>query len=321
MKPGVSVIVPTYNREKYLAECLQSIIDQKTDFPVEIVCADDGSNDRSKTIALSFGDSVRWLDKPKGCQDQGCGTTRNRAIVVAKYPYLAFLDSDDVFLPGHLQRCYDFLQSHPEEHIVIDQLYFFDSSINQKWIAHYPDGGEVQHRSYLRSIYYQFDVVMLRKELFDKVGGMFDPKDILSEDYDFFLRVFENGFRIPILEGAGACLREHEGRSVRAKRNAIQSSERTMHKAIKRWPYSISWIRKRKAVIEYHYSLCDFSDKKYISALRRLVYTVLLDPVRVAKTALKNTLHFIKRMLPAVDPKSASNTDDISVIVHLDDRE
>jgi glycosyltransferase involved in cell wall biosynthesis len=287
IQDGVSVIIPVYNREKYLEECIHSVVSQECNFPVEIIIADDGSTDRSKEIAISFGLSVVWLDKPTNCKTQGGGTTRNRGIEAASYQILAFLDSDDYFLPGHLQRCYDYLQNHPDVSMVIDQLYSQEGNHNDgKWHRPYPDKNEVQFKTVFLDCYIQLDLVVLRKSLFDKVGGLYDTEAVLSEDYDLWLRVYEHGERIMIIEGGGAVVREHSERSIRSIRKTYESSELTMNKAIKRYSYPPSWIRKRKAVFQFRYAQCDFADKKYLSAIYRLIYAGILNPLRAIKLLL-----------------------------------
>jgi glycosyltransferase involved in cell wall biosynthesis len=284
---GVSVIIPVYNREEYLKECIDSVITQQCNFPVEIILADDGSTDKSKEIALSFGSSVVWREKPVGCVTQSCGSARNRGIKAASYPILAFLDSDDYFLPDHLQRCYDYLLLHHDISIVVDQIYRQEGNHNEgKWYDAYPDNDEVKFKTVFLNCYIPVILVMLRKSLFDKVGGLFDEEAVLSEDYDLWLRAYEKGERIKIIEGGGAVIREHSERSIRSIRKAYQSSELTMNKAIKRYTYPASWIRKRKAVFQFRYAQCDFTEKKYLSAIYRLLYASLLDPIRAIKTTL-----------------------------------
>ncbi|MDR0336597.1 MAG: glycosyltransferase family 2 protein [Planctomycetaceae bacterium] len=292
---GVSVIIPVYNREKYLEECIDSVITQEVDFPVEVILSDDGSTDKSKEIALSFGDSIIWLDKPADCRTQGCGSARNRGIEAATYQILAFLDSDDYFLSGHLKRCYDYLGDHPDISIVIDQLYSQEGNHNKnKWHRIYPEQNEVTFEAIFQDCYIQSNLVMLRKSLFDQVGGLYDVEAILSEDYDLWLRVYEHGERIKIIEGGGAVIREHSERSIRSTRKTYESAELTMNKAIKRYPYPKHWIRKRKAVFQFRYAQCDFAEKKYCSAFCRLLYAFSLDPTRAVKLALHNFVKLIK---------------------------
>ena len=100
----VSVIVPVYNAENYLFQCLETIVGQ-TLREIEVILIDDGSTDNSYQICEEFADQddrIR-LYKQKNC---GAGATRNRGIELAKGEYLSFLDSDDFFELDMLQSLY-----------------------------------------------------------------------------------------------------------------------------------------------------------------------------------------------------------------------
>jgi glycosyltransferase involved in cell wall biosynthesis len=71
---------------------------------LEIIVSDDGSTDNGVDIARSFGSPVKVLLKPGNCPDQGVSGARNRGIEAATQSYIAFLDSDDYYLPGHLNK-------------------------------------------------------------------------------------------------------------------------------------------------------------------------------------------------------------------------
>lgn len=288
MESGVSVIIPVYNREKYIEECIQSVLSQECDFPIEIVVADDGSTDRSEEIVKSFGPPVVFVEKPKDCADQGCGTTRNRAIEASQYPYIAFLDSDDLYLPGHLQRLYDALQENPDIVMAIDQLYYMTEDSSKKWPLVYPDQGEVFLKHYFVSCYFQSNVVMLRRSVFDQLGP-FQKIMPLSEDWDLFLKVLEK-HAVSIVPGDGAALRQHPDRSVRNVYAMVASSHITLQHAISRYPYPKSWIRKSKAVFQYKLAIADIQERKYALAFFRLCRVFCLDPVRVLKSVIRRKI-------------------------------
>jgi glycosyltransferase involved in cell wall biosynthesis len=98
MTPFFSVVVPVYNRAHILKRSLDSVLAQgEQDF--EIVVVDDGSKDDPKTVVDALGDArVRYVRRPNG----GGGAARNTGIDAARGAFIAFLDSDDVFLPHHL---------------------------------------------------------------------------------------------------------------------------------------------------------------------------------------------------------------------------
>ena len=104
MKPKISVILPVYNAEKYLAATLDSVLSGSfSDF--EIVAVNDGSKDISFAILKEYAERdgrVKVIDKP----NTGVSDTRNVAIAAADGDYLAFLDADDIYSPEYLERMY-----------------------------------------------------------------------------------------------------------------------------------------------------------------------------------------------------------------------
>ena len=105
MKIDISVIVPVYNAEKYLPQCVESLLRQtKKEF--ELIFVDDGSTDRSVEILEQYrekDDRIKILRQ----KNQYAGVARNNGMSVAKGEYLCFLDSDDHFKPEMLKTAYD----------------------------------------------------------------------------------------------------------------------------------------------------------------------------------------------------------------------
>lgn len=100
MKPPlISVIIPAYNAEKWIAGTIASVLDQ-TLSDLEVIVVDDGSKDGTSAIAMSVGDSrVHVISKPNG----GVSTARNVGIEKARGTYLAFLDADDLMTPDSIE--------------------------------------------------------------------------------------------------------------------------------------------------------------------------------------------------------------------------
>ena len=104
MEVKVSVIIPVYNVEKYLRECIDSILNQ-TLHELELICVDDGSTDGSLEILQAYekkDNRVTVLTQ----HNQGAGAARNKGLQIAKGEYLSFLDADDFFAPGMLEEAY-----------------------------------------------------------------------------------------------------------------------------------------------------------------------------------------------------------------------
>ena len=284
---GVSVIIPCYNREQYLTECIRSVLDQECDFPLEIIVADDGSKDRSKEIAGSFGASVRWVAKPVDCPSQGAGPTRNRGVAAAQYDYIAFLDSDDCFFPGHLKRLFYFLENHSAFVAAVDQLYGFENDIKNCWIMPYPDTNIVKLESFFLSPYFNPSVAMVRRTVLDELEGPFEETLRFAQDIDFFFRILEK-HQIAILSEAGAGLREHQARSTGGKSPYLQYqyAEMAFNRAIARHAYSRKLMRKRKAIIQFRIAQGNLLAREYLIAARRLLHAFFLDPIRALQTVV-----------------------------------
>ena len=100
--PKISVIIAVYNVEKYLRQCLDSVVNQ-TLKDIEIICIDDGSTDNSPKILERYAnkdDRIKIITQ----QNQGQSVARNKGIEVAKGKYISFQDSDDVWLPQKLEK-------------------------------------------------------------------------------------------------------------------------------------------------------------------------------------------------------------------------
>lgn len=85
---GISIIIPTYNREQFIREAIKSVIDQDYDGIIEIIISDDGSSDTTIKIAETFGAKVKVIRKPENCQSQGASGARNRGINASTQPYI-----------------------------------------------------------------------------------------------------------------------------------------------------------------------------------------------------------------------------------------
>jgi teichuronic acid biosynthesis glycosyltransferase TuaG len=97
----VSVIIPTWNRARTIGNAIQSVLKQSVP-PIEILVCDDGSTDDTQSIVKEFENSrIRWLP---GSRSGRPAVPRNRGVVASKGEWLAFLDSDDTWLPGKLER-------------------------------------------------------------------------------------------------------------------------------------------------------------------------------------------------------------------------
>jgi len=133
--PKISVIIPVYNVEKYLKECLDSVINQ-TFNDIEIICIDDGSTDTSYSILEEYAKKDNRFVILKQ-ENRGAGVARNKGIEVARGEYLYFLDSDDFIDCTLLEKAYIKIKENDSD-ICIFKTYFYNDktkkiTINWNW--------------------------------------------------------------------------------------------------------------------------------------------------------------------------------------------
>lgn len=123
----VSVCVVTYNQEKYIAECLQSLVDQITDFHFEIIVGEDCSTDKTREIVLEFQRKYPDIIKPL-LHVENVGANQNYLMTHAKAcgEYIAHVDADDYALPGKLQAQAEFLDKNPMCNMVFHRMDVID---------------------------------------------------------------------------------------------------------------------------------------------------------------------------------------------------
>ncbi|GHT21800.1 hypothetical protein AGMMS4957_11100 [Bacteroidia bacterium] len=190
--PMVSVVVPIYNMEAYLAETMQSILASHfADF--EIVLVDDGSKDKSVEIANTFARdfaNVRVFTQ----QNSGVSAARNHAIREAKGKYILPVDADDLISPDFIDSAVEVLENNPQIKVVGCRVERFGEKQGEK---KYP-------KFSLRLLARKNMIVnssMFRKADWEKTKG-YCEEEIFCEDWDFWLSLFETGgeyVRLPFI--------------------------------------------------------------------------------------------------------------------------
>ena len=183
MIPTISVIIPTYNRAQLAKRAVKSVLGQSfRDF--EVILVDDGSTDHTKEILQGLGDArVRYIYQP----NRGPSVARNTGILAARGDYVAFLDSDDRFLPHHLERLHARLEDNPSAGIAHGWAVVVDRQGRRtQWTRPQLRGSVVP--KYLFSNPTLICTLLVRRVCFDD-GLLFDPQVPPLEDWDMWLRL------------------------------------------------------------------------------------------------------------------------------------
>jgi hypothetical protein len=188
-EPCVSVVMVVCNVDRFLAESVESILDQTfRDF--ELIIVDYGSTDASKGIVGNYAEKdprVRLHQIPH-C---GLGEARNAACSLAQGRYIALMDADDIALPQRLELEVAFMEKHPRVGLLGASVQWINASGRGLYISQYPkEDCELRKLLTVQCSFWQ-PTVLLRKEAFVLAGGYrgaFAP----AEDYDLWLRITEH---------------------------------------------------------------------------------------------------------------------------------
>lgn len=293
---GVSVVIPCYNSARFIRETLDSVFAQDYAGTLEVLVADDGSDDGSRDIVRSYGTHVRLLVRGAH-ENRSASCARNRCLRAATQPLVAFLDADDLWLPGHLSTLATVLEQRPELGLVYDKGYFVDTDgriIGPQFTE--PHRPRVTPDDLLLEQCFGTGSVMVRRSVFDRTGS-FNETLRHAEDHDMWLRILEL-FPASHVPHYGFKYRLHEHQKS-LKPALWVNVERVLDQARLRYPYSRLNIRKRKAVIAYRFSEIAFRDGRRAAATWYLLKACCLDPPRAAHEAWSQMSSTARRKISA----------------------
>ncbi len=187
--PKVSVILPTYNYGRFLGEAVQSVLDQTFD-DFELIVVDDGSTDNTREVVNGFTDPrLKYIYKENG----GEASAYNVGIQASSGEYIAFLDSDDTWLPRKLELQMKVMESAPRAGLVYSDVFYFDSKtgtiieqFSQRLHGPLPHGMVLER--HIEEFFAHPSTWLVRRMVFDRVG-IFDEGQKNSEDEDMLFRI------------------------------------------------------------------------------------------------------------------------------------
>jgi len=187
MTPLVSVVMPAYNREKYIEESIKSILNQ-TYNNFEFIIVDDGSTDDTEKIINTYKDKDNRIVYIKNEKNMGISKTRNRGMDEAKGKYIAIMDSDDISLPERLEKQVKYMEENGNCGIVGSGFLSFSDDNPQEMPNMRPIDN---HNIKLHSLFcspFGNPTCMLRKSVIDENNLRYNSKYDGAEDFEFFHR-------------------------------------------------------------------------------------------------------------------------------------
>lgn len=234
----VSVIMPAYNAMKYLSESIESVI-QQTFKNWELIIIDDGSTDETREIAGRYvkkDERVKYLYQQNGKQ----GKARNYGLKHAKGKYIAFLDSDDLWLPMKLECQLREMAEHNVDLVFSDAHVFkvlpLDPHQKMNTITGYLSGNEAITKM-LEINRVPILTVLVKRDAVDKVNKFSEKMEIQNnEDYHLWLKLLIEGFIFYASPQVYSAYRDHEESVTSGNKLSIRESIETLHDIAEKYP-------------------------------------------------------------------------------------
>lgn len=180
----VSVVMPAYNAEAYLAEAIDSVLNQSYK-DTEVIVVNDGSTDRTAAVAAGYGDKINYIHQ----ENAGVSVARNRGILAARGEFISFLDADDVLCADMLSRLVPEFDRHSDAGVVycghtvvnLDRVVLGRSPVDLP-------SGNVFYDLFVRGCLCAVHAAVVKREVF-VTSGLFDPRLRQQEDYELWIRI------------------------------------------------------------------------------------------------------------------------------------
>jgi glycosyltransferase involved in cell wall biosynthesis len=304
--PLVSVVIPAHNASRHLRECIDSVLAQ--DYaPLQVIVVDDGSTDDTPRIMAEYKDRITAVTQMNG----GAAAARNNGMAHAAGKYIAFLDSDDVWLPGKLRAQVAVLEEDPSIGLVC-----------ARWRRWYPDqngiypppervdGTDERAPAPARSGWLYTDLlqhcviwtstVVIRRDITETVGA-FDPALRRGQDYDYWLRAARLT-RIRELDRELALYRMDDA-SVARKAGGVNWEVQVVSRAVDRWgtkgpdgrSLPASDLRRRFWQLHFDFGYQQFHQRNFVIARRAFASALRFRPFH-AKTCAYAVASMIRRL-------------------------
>lgn len=276
VNPLVSVVIPCYNHEQFVQDCIQSVIDQTYE-NIELIIIDDGSKDGSvekiqEMMGLCKERFTRFEFRAR--PNKGLSATLNEAIELSKGKYFCGLASDDLIIEEKIKLQVDFMEKNEDVSALFGSADYIDELNNVKKLNKLKNQQYQFDKIFLNECLFFAPTQMMRLDILRAVGG-YDP-EILVEDWYMWLKMAENG-KVYCLSETLAKYRVHENNSTRNAKFIYENNLKTLslysdHKLYKksyrkiRWTYII-WTGQHNKLLSIKFVL------KYIYEVPEAIFS------------------------------------------------
>jgi len=249
MQPLVTIVTPSFNQGHFIRETIESVLSQ--DYrPIEYMVMDGGSKDETLGILESYGDRFHWVSE----QDRGQTHAINKGWQKTQGTYLAWLNSDDIYLPGAVSKAVAFLEENPAIGAVYGEGYHIEE--NGDIIERYPTE-PFDRKRLIETCFICQPTVFVRRSVLERVGFL-DETLHYCMDYDLWFRIAKH-YEMGYIQEYLACTRLYKetktlGQRAQAHQEILQVVHRHANSVPPSWVYGYAHAvldrrldRKRKA--------------------------------------------------------------------------
>lgn len=296
----VTVVIPTFDRRKWIGECLDSVLGQ-TYSNVEVIVVDDCSTDGTVEW-LAEQERFRSVIIHRQEKNGGASVARNTAIGMAKGDLIVFIDSDDMLLPNHVEKAVEAFENDPDLGLFCCDSTMIDAEGNvilngKTWHQSLAEAKGFEIKTGLRSLADVFrhsncfPGFTLRREVFEELGG-FDQSIFPADDYDLALRVAASRFNVFYLHEPLCLRREHDGQlsgirnSVKTQIKLIEALKSAVDRSPDELPDSV-FVTRRMAEARMELGVCRILEREFSSGIATIIGSVAMWPTGGMRTIAK----------------------------------
>jgi glycosyltransferase involved in cell wall biosynthesis len=288
--PKVSVVIATHNRAALLPETVESVLKQRfQDF--ELIIVDDGSTDRTRDVLRAYEGRIHYVHQ----ENRGPSAARNLGVRLARAPWIAIQDSDDLCDPGHLETLYQYAAEHPEYGMIFaNGAYVTGKEHNRETIIPGRKSQRLARHGVRLSDLFDKSIVRLQaslisKKCYDAVGGH-DESLRISMDLDLGFRIFM-GYPIAYLDEVVFYYRKHEGNTGRNQELRLLENIRVIEKLLREFPQTGRMLGEGRVARRLAYRYYRLAKGRWKEGRKEAAREALGHAVALSPLALKYRLY------------------------------
>lgn len=266
-KPLVSIITPSYNQGKFIEETIQSVLTQ--DYPyIEYIVVDGGSTDNTLEILKKYRDRLKWISEP----DRGQSDALNKGFAMAQGDILAWLNSDDTYLPGAISKIVNYIREHPSANLVYGRTLLIDETGKVVGVA---ETGPADYEKLAVLNLICQPSTFFRKEAWDEAGGV-NPQLRYTMDHDLWIRMAKKT-SLDYIEEFLSTYRLHGESKTMSPRHAVEFNKEILDTIMKYY----NWAPLNRVYVYCYHRLKSgthprIAEKSTLIALLSVIYSIAL---------------------------------------------